>query len=226
MTQSEMPPDKYAPATPSIRRKATQIALLIASASLVACGGGGGTTSPSNDTPSPAPVATNPDNQAAPNIHCGVGYGQDLRLNVPNLEVYPTAYYASTLSAGQPVDVEILANVSFISTFSRFISGPLRLELWAIPQGGTVSAGGFGGHLIFRKQMTTVGGAGPNADQMENDSHVTAYITGKGTNPPAGEYCYLVALQMQFDRSVLQCGTPDNYCPRGWYMFKEGNRVQ
>ena len=142
----------------------------------------------------------------------------------------PVRYWISDTAAQAAVDVEMQAQIradrSIYNISGRYITGRLRLSLWAVPANGQISMHGVTGHLIARTPVRMTGGSGPGEDRLIHSSVAFAKLPAQGTNPPAGDYCIALSLDEETATGTPPCLTQDKFCLTSWYTFDGAVRFQ
>lgn len=149
---------------------------------------------------------------------CAYGWNY---VNVNTNLQKPVTYWLATVDAGAAVEAQMAARleVNAYTVYGHFMTGRLRLSLWAVSPNGLISANGVTGHLIARAPARMVGGQGADGDRLLNPSTAFVRIETQGTNPPPGTYCMALLAEEETATGVPPCVTQDKFCVNGWYAF-------
>ena len=131
-----------------------------------------------------------------------------------------TSYSVSNTSAKQ-ANTTVLnwgAGYSNANRASSSYTGSLRATLWAVSSNFTGS-GKISGTRIATVYPNFTGTGSKSSNQLFNGYSVTGIqSTTSGSNPAAGSYCMVLALD-EYETDTSVCNSGDHYCYSDWVQF-------
>jgi hypothetical protein len=151
-------------------------------------------------------------------LECPAGFGEG-REGLEFLPGQNLSYEVSPGTANAPTQGTMTWGVRFNNPEldATSYTGSLRVSLWAL-ETTFPGSGQFTGYQLLQASPNFAGEGARSATQLYNFYSVSDIVSSaNGANPPPGEYCIVMLLEMFDDQ---ECDTDDNYCYADWLQFE------
>lgn len=128
------------------------------------------------------------------------------------------AYQISNTAANQAADGTVTWGVRYNNPAlsADAYTGSLRVTLWAVSRAFSGNED-IQGYRLFTGRPNFSGIGARSSDQLYNFYNVSGITSSGGTtNPPAGAYCIVAALDMY---DPVSCSSSDQFCYADWAQF-------